>query len=288
MVQSDPKRTRVYDTHLEECQTPVPDRSRVPFAADQIAVVIPAYNEEATIRGVAEESLSVADLVIVVDDGSTDATVERLDGLPIRLIRMPKNQGKAAALVTGFAAALDSGVAGVVTLDGDGQHRPADIARIADAGLMRGDRIVVGSRLSQPENFPKARLRANRIANFWISWAAGHAIEDSQSGFRYYPAMLLRQLNLAEGALSGFVFESEVLIEAARRGVLTESIAIPALYAGVVQRASHFRPVRDITRIVGMVAWKLISRGMYPQGLYRSLARRPSGGDMTVRDHQPS
>lgn len=256
----------------------VPDMPPKPYCAEKIAVVIPAYNEEATIRAVAEGTLAVAENVIVVDDGCTDRTVECLDGLPVRLIRMPCNQGKAAALVQGFKAALESGVDGIVTLDGDGQHRAEDIIRLAEIGLARGDRIIVGSRLSQPENFPKARLRANRIANFWISWAAGHAIEDSQSGFRFYPAALLRRLDLDKAARTGFVFESEVLIEAARHGTLTESVAIPALYAGVVQRASHFRPVRDITRIVRMVAWKLISRGMYPQGLYRSLTRQASGG----------
>jgi len=236
--------------------------------------VIPAYNEAATVRAVAQGALDAARHVIVVDDGSTDGTADSLAGVAVTLVRLERNQGKAAALARGFRAALDLNVAGVVTLDGDGQHRPADITRIAEAGLRRGNRIVIGSRLREPENFPKARLRANRIANFWISWAAGHAIEDSQSGFRFYPAALLRVLDLERAATQGFVFESEVLILAAEHGVLTDAVAIPALYAGVVQRPSHFRPVRDITRIVRMVAWKLIRRGLYPQGLYRSLTSR--------------
>lgn len=242
------------------------------------AVLIPAYNEEATIRAVAEGALGACGHVIVVDDGSADGTLAALDGLPVHLIRLECNQGKAAALVRGFRAALELGVEGVVTLDGDGQHRPQDIARIAETGLRRRSRIVIGSRLGEPDNFPKARLRANRIANFWISWAAGHAIEDSQSGFRYYPAALLSRLDLDRCARTGFVFESEVLISAARLGFTSEAVPIPALYDGVIQRASHFRPGRDITRIVRMVAWKLISRGLYPQGLYRSLTgRRPTG-----------
>lgn len=238
----------------------------------RLAVVIPAYNEAATIRGIAEEALMTLDDVIVVDDGSVDGTAAALDGLGIHLIRLDHNQGKAAALVRGFREALALGVDGVITLDGDGQHRARDIARMAAAGRRHGTRIIIGSRLGDPANFPKARLRANKIANFWISWAAGHAIEDSQSGFRYYPAALLRHLDLDRHARTGFVFESEVLIDAAHRGVPSEAIAIPALYDGVMQRASHFRPVADITRIVRMVAWKLVRRGMYPQGLYRLLA----------------
>ncbi len=249
----------------------------------RFAVVIPAYNEQATIRDIAMGAANVAHHVIVVDDGSSDDTSAALDGLPVKCIRLSANRGKAAALAHGFETALDLDIEGVVTLDGDGQHRAEDIARIADVGLRSGDRIVIGSRLSQPENFPKARLRANRFANFWISWAAGYPIEDSQSGFRYYPAFLLKRLDMTKIVDQGFMFESEVLIDAARAGVHSEAVTIPALYAGVVQRPSHFRPVRDIARIVVMVAWKLISRGMYPQGLYRLLRknkpRNDSGGN---------
>lgn len=238
------------------------------------AVVIPAYNEKTTIRDVASGATKVAHHVIVVDDGSSDGTAAALDGLPVTCVRLTKNRGKAAALARGFETALQLGVEGVVTLDGDGQHRAEDIARIVDAGLRSGDRIVIGSRLGQPENFPKARLRANRFANFWISWAAGYPIEDSQSGFRYYPASLLRRLDMTKIVDQGFMFESEVLILAARAGVRSEAVTIPALYDGVVQRPSHFRPVRDISRIVVMVAWKLISRGMCPLGLYYVLRKR--------------
>lgn len=239
----------------------------------RFAVVIPAYNEQATIRDVAIGAANVAHHVIVVDDGSSDDTSAALDGLPVKCMRLAVNRGKAAALAHGFAAALELDIEGIVTLDGDGQHRAEDIARIADIGLLSGDRIVIGSRLGQPENFPKSRLRANRFANFWISWAAGYPIEDSQSGFRYYPASLLRRLDMTKIADQGFMFESEVLIVAARAGMQSEAVAIPALYDGVVQRPSHFRPVRDISRIVIMVAWKLISRGMYPLGLYHVLRK---------------
>lgn len=242
------------------------------------AVVIPAYNEEKTISDVARGALLATPHVVVVDDGSTDGTAAAVADLPVRLIRLEINRGKAAALQRGFAFAESLGIRGVVTLDGDGQHRPEDIKRIAAAGLASGEHIIIGSRLGDPDKFPKARLRANRIASFWISWAAGHPIEDSQSGFRFYPAKVLHRLAERDKLSSGFTFESEVLILAARHGVLTKAIAIPALYDGVMHRASHFRPVRDITHIVLMVAWKLISRGMYPMGLYRSLVRPAERG----------
>lgn len=237
---------------------------------EALAVVIPAYNEDRSIRAIAVGALNATTNVIVVDDGSTDDTATQLAGLPVRLVRLPRNMGKAAALRCGFREALAMQVDGVVTLDGDGQHRPEDIATLAAAGAA-GDRVVIGSRLHDGAKFPRARLIANRIANFWISWAAGHRISDSQSGFRYYPIGLLRALDLSSLSYGGFVFESEILICAAQRGYLSTSVHIPALYDSVAFRASHFRPGRDITRIVLMVAWSLIRRGMYPMGLYRSL-----------------
>ncbi|MBO6838071.1 MAG: glycosyltransferase family 2 protein [Alphaproteobacteria bacterium] len=236
-----------------------------------LAVIIPAYNEERTIRAIADGALKATPHVIVIDDGSTDDTLTQLAGLPVRVVRLSRNMGKAAALRRGFKEALALGVDGVVTLDGDGQHRPEDIASLVSVGATAGDRVVIGSRLHDGAKFPRARLIANRIANFWISWAAGHRISDSQSGFRYYPSSLLRALDLSSLSHGGFVFESEILIRAAQRGYLSTSVHIPALYDAVAFRASHFRPGRDITRIVLMVAWSLIRRGMYPMGLYRSL-----------------
>lgn len=234
-----------------------------------LALVIPAYNEETTIAEIAARALDRVATVIVVDDGSSDATAASLDGLPVTLIRHAENRGKAAALVTGFDAALAMGATHVLTMDGDGQHRPEDIARLCRVGLAMPGAIVIGSRLHDRENFPAHRLRANEIANFWISWAAGHRIEDSQSGFRLYPAEVLSLVSIPHGRGRGFVFESEILIAAARLGYRTVSVPIPALYGKALQRPSHFRPLGDITRIVLMVAWKLIKWGMYPMGLWR-------------------
>ena len=237
-----------------------------------IALVIPAFNEASTIRGLAQNARAMTPNVIIVNDGSSDDTAAQLHDVDVQLINLPENRGKAAALTQGFRAALqDDCVEGVVTLDGDGQHRIEDLQMIVDAGQSMPDTIIIGSRLWDTEKFPKARLRANKFANFWISWAAGYRIDDSQSGFRYYPASLLRNVALHALAGRGFVFESEILILAARMGVRAKSVCIPALYNAQTFRRSHFRPVADIAKIVRMVSWKLISRGMNPYGLWRYL-----------------
>jgi glycosyltransferase involved in cell wall biosynthesis len=236
-----------------------------------VAAVIPAYNEAATIRDVVERTLRQLKHVIVVDDGSTDGTAQLLQGLGITLLRHASNEGKASSLWDGMQEARKRGASAIVTLDGDGQHLPEDIPRLLQRYRQAPDSIVIGSRLHEKENIPRARYNANRFANFWIAWAAGYRIIDSQSGFRIYPASLLDQVKVAHRRASCFVFESEILIEAGRLGIHSSPVAISAIYQPHA-RASHFRPVLDIARIVRMVAWKLLSRGMYLRGLWRSLS----------------
>jgi glycosyltransferase involved in cell wall biosynthesis len=234
------------------------------------AIVIPAFDEVRTIRDIAERSLRQCALVIVVDDGSTDGTGAALHGLPVDVLRHERNEGKAASLWDGMQLALEKGAEAVVTLDADGQHQPEDVGRLLLAANEHPQRVIVAARLKGRESYPKARRRANRFADFWISWAAGHPIADSQSGQRLYPAALLRKLDVRHDAGAAFTFESEALIRAARLGYTTVAVPIAAIYdpAG---RPSHFRPVRDIARIVMMVAGQLLATGLYPAGLWRSL-----------------
>lgn len=240
-----------------------------------IALVIPAYNEAATIREVVEAALRQVRHLIVVDDGSTDGTVERLAGLPVSVIRNTANSGKAASLWRGMQAALAlPGIHGVATMDGDGQHDPAELPKLIDAHSAFPAHLVIGSRLWNRAVIPKARYRANRFANFWIAWASGQPVEDSQSGFRIYPAELLRRCKLKLDRERSFVFESEVIIEAARLGFPCLFCAVETVYPRNA-RPSHFRPVTDILLITRMVAWRLISRAFCLPGLCRSLLGTP-------------
>lgn len=236
-------------------------------------IVIPAYNEAATIRAVTERCLQQCDQVIVVDDGSTDSTIAELEALPIQLLRNERNSGKAATLWKGMQHALQQGAERVITLDGDGQHQPEDIPALLAAADAHPDHLVIAARLKDNDQAPKARLRANQIADFWISWAAGQWIHDTQSGFRLYPGRLLSQLAPDTRRERGFVFESEILIDAVRRHFPCTVVPISSTYSSNA-RASHFRPVADITRIVLMVAWRLFSRGFYPQGLWRAMRQK--------------
>ena len=247
-----------------------PTREQQSLSWDGVWMAIPAYQEAGTIRTLVQEALAQCPRVIVVNDGSDDGTARQLQGLPVTLLVHESNRGKAASLRTAFEYALAHQAICVIALDGDGQHEPADAYGLLAAWRRHPERIVIGSRLHDRAQFPPARYRANRFAGFWISWAAGHPIADSQSGFRVYPREVMRIA--LDGKVNGsrFTFESEILIEAASRGHTTLAVAIPGRYP-MNARPSHFRPVVDIAKIVVMVARRLLLDGMAPMGLWRSL-----------------
>lgn len=234
------------------------------FDAHNVAVVIPALNEELRIRGVVEDALAHCPHVIVIDDGSTDATCERIADLPVILLRHPQRMGKGASLRDGFAEALRRGFAAVVTMDGDGQHAGSDIPRLIDAGNRHPNHIVIGARLRKRALQPTYRRLANEFGDWGIAWGCGFRIADTQSGQRLYPAAAC-----ALGDVPGedFVFEAQILISAARElGMRVVSVPIESRYAcdDAPQqqfRKSHFRPLRDLWRITSHVVAQVWKRG---------------------------
>lgn len=240
---------------------------------DRCAAVIPAFNEALTIADLVRRVRAQLPDVIVIDDGSTDATATELATLDVQLVSHRHNRGKGTSLLDGLAAAREGGFEAAVTLDADGQHRPSDIALLlCHAGPHR---LVIGSRMAEAARMPRGRRIGNRIASFFISWAAGTRITDSQSGFRVYPTALLDLLDFPRRR-HGFVFESEVLIEAGRHGFDIVEVPIPAIYAERPPRRSYYRPVIDTAAITCMVTGKILARGLDLAGLVRALRKRPA------------
>ncbi len=238
----------------------------------RIAVLIPALNEELAIRAVVSAALAVCADVIVVDDGSTDATLERIADLPISVIRHATPKGKGEGLRAGFREALRRGFDAVVTMDGDGQHDAADIPRLVAAAREYPDHLVIGARIRTRENQPNARRRANAVADWGISWGCGIPVADTQSGQRYYPRRALELVDIAAG---GFVFEAAILIAATRElGLGVVSVPIETRYHAGARR-SHFRPVIDVTRITWYTIRRVIHYGHVVASYRHSHGRPP-------------
>lgn len=237
-----------------------------------VAIIIPAYNEEASIRTLVESILLFTDKIIVVDDGSTDSTVSQLTGLPIVTLKNPRNQGKGASLIRGFHYIQSLNIHAAICMDADTQHNPADIPKFINAMLTYPNHIIIGSRTQKIENAPKYRRRANLIADFFISWAAGYRIIDTQSGYRLYPLCFLRAC-LSQLRSQRFTLESELIIQASHRGYPSISIPIQSCYPKD-SRPSYYKPFTDTVKITLMVTCKLLSRGLYLTGLYRILFKK--------------
>ncbi|HEX7348104.1 MAG TPA: glycosyltransferase family 2 protein [Rhodanobacteraceae bacterium] len=236
-------------------------------------VVVPCLNEELAIEGLLTAVLTHCRDVIVIDDGSTDRTAEIVARLPVTLLCHPERRGKGEALRDGFREALRHGASGVLTLDGDGQHDPADIPRILAAARRFPGALVVGARMLERARQPDGRRRANAVADWGISWGCGQPVADTQSGQRWYPraAVELAGINARD-----FVFEAALLIAASRELKLPiVSIPIACRYDATA-RHSHFHGVRDTVRITAYTIRRVVHYGHVVQSYRASHATPPT------------
>jgi glycosyltransferase involved in cell wall biosynthesis len=213
------------------------------------AVIIPALNAEQTLAKVVVDARNELEPVLVIDDGSSDRTSEVARAAGATVLRHEVNRGKGAALKTGFAWALERGVEGVITLDADGQHLPREIHKFIDARETSRADLIIGGRAHLFGGMLPRRRNANRFSAWSISKAAGVRVTDSQSGFRFYSAELLRSLKLRT---NGFDMESEVIVRAGRTGLRILTIDIDLGFVNGIS-TSHYKPLKDTLRIAWTV-----------------------------------
>lgn len=248
----------------------------VRYDRDNIAVLIPALNEELRIREVVQAALAHCHRVIVVDDGSDDGTAAAIADLPVTVLRHDRRRGKGASLRDGFAEAMRLGAAAVVTMDGDGQHAADDIPRLVAAANRHPDCLVNGARLRRRSQQPLYRRIGNDFGDWGISLVCGFRIRDTQCGQRLYPAALCRL-----GDLPGedFVYEAQLLLSAARQlGMGVVSVPIESRYKTVHSgdfRKSHFRVFRDLYKITAHVVSQGVRYGQLLEHCRRSRASAP-------------
>lgn len=188
--------------------------------------------------------------ILVIDDGSADATATAAAAAGAEVVRLPVNQGKGAALLTGFRALAERGFTHALTLDADGQHLPDQIPALLAASAAAPDALVVGVRRKAGHEIRPINKFGNRVADWWITKFAGQPLPDTQCGFRVYPIASVLALR-ARGAR--FDFETEILLRAARAGIPIASVPVQVYYPPIGERVTHYRPFVDTVRIIRTV-----------------------------------
>ena len=212
-----------------------------------LVAIVPAHNEAPRVGAVARAA-ALQLPVLVVDDGSADETAERAAEAGATVVRQLPNQGKGVALRTGFRWAIDHSAEAAITLDGDGQHDPAEIPRFLEAWAAGAPDLVVGRRNFR--SMPPARRLANELGTLAFSWAVERRIPDNQSGFRLVSRRLMEATLASDEA--GFEFEVEMIVTAIRAGWTIAWVPIRTIYAG---QTSHIRPGPHLRRFLA-TTWR--------------------------------
>ena len=211
----------------------------------QVVALIPAYNEERFIGSLVLAARSYTDEVVVVDDGSRDHTVEIARKAGAIVIEHQINQGKAAAVNTGFTYLRQLDPAAIIMLDGDGQHCADDIPRVLDPVLNGTADIVVGSRfLDVKSHIPAYRKVGQHGLTLATNLASGVHVTDSQSGYRAFSTRALRELFFGQG---GFSIESEMQFLAREHELRVCEVPIKVVYAEAAKR----NPLRHGMQVIG-------------------------------------
>ncbi len=199
--------------------------------------IVPAYQAAQTVGDVVRGILSSVPRVLVVDDGSTDATGREAESAGAEVLRKTANEGKGAALRAGLERVLAGPATHVAFVDADGQHDPAELPRLL-AAARAGEDFVIGSRMADLEAIPFYRFRTNEIGSNVLSRMTGHDVEDAQSGYRVVSADLLRKLALNA---RGYIIETEILLKASPHVKRFCHVPVRAIYG----TPSHYKPFRD-------------------------------------------
>ncbi|NCD32036.1 MAG: glycosyltransferase family 2 protein [Spartobacteria bacterium] len=216
-------------------------------SGNKYAIVIPAYQEEEHIGAVIRCAKKYCDLIIVVDDGSTDQTRDVAEENGALLLRHAENFGKGAALSHGFKEAISLKCTAVITVDADGQHDPDEIPKFIEAYERTHIPVLIGNRMNDCKGMPLTRRCTNTIMSYYLSREMGQFVPDTQCGFRLYQCDILQFI--AANA-PRFAAESEILLHIAARHIRVDSVCVTTIYSGA---RSKIHPFRDTVRFFSMM-----------------------------------
>jgi glycosyltransferase involved in cell wall biosynthesis len=234
---------------------------RIPL---RVAALIPAYQAAAhlgeVLLGLAETAACAT--VLVVDDGSRDATAEVARLFGAQVLSFAGNRGKGHALLAGFRALADYD--GVVTLDADGQHPPEVVPALVRAAEAGAD-LVLGTR-ARNADMPLTRRLANALSSGWATALAGQPVSDSQCGFRLYGRAVLERTPITPGR---YEVETEIVVRAARLGFRLAEVEVPTVYG---EEKSQIRALWDVPRIAATLL-RLTLEGVVPPPAMREAGK---------------
>lgn len=203
----------------------------------KVCIIIPVYNEARMIGKIVEEIKARSWDVIVVNDGSTDHSGGIAKEKGAFVIDHREKQGKGVSLRDGFACALTQGFDGVIAMDGDGQHHIDDIESFMVKARQYPDSIISGNRMLDCKRMPMIRRFVNRMMSLMISSICHQSIPDSQCGFRFISASVLKSIVLIS---SNFEIETEIFIKASRKGFKIHSIPVQTIYRDELSKINPF------------------------------------------------
>ncbi|MGI8827569.1 MAG: glycosyltransferase family 2 protein [Chloroflexota bacterium] len=225
--------------------------TRLPVTPDIVAV-IPAHNEERFIASVVITALQCADVVVVVDDGSSDRTAQLAEMAGAEVIRLPENGGKGRALNEGFERAQELSPRAVVMLDGDSQHDAAEIPQLVRPITEGEADVVIGSRFLGDEcPTPRWRQAGQQALNLLTNAASGMSTSDSQSGYRAFSLPALEKLWFRS---KGLAMESEMQFLAHRASLRVVEVPVSVHYLDGNKRNPVTHGLQVVDAILGLVA----------------------------------
>ena len=214
-------------------------------------IIIPTYNESVTIGNIIQQIHQQGMQVVVIDDGSTDATAGISQDYGAIVLRNSKNQGKGFSLIRGLRYALVNNFDAVITMDGDGQHSPEDISGFIRKAESSHAGIIIGNRMHNPRKMPIMRILTNKFMSWFISKLINQNVPDTQCGFRLIKRELLEKIKFTT---QRFETESEILFQASRLGYKIESMLIKTIYQ---RERSRINPFLDTIRFINFI-WRQI------------------------------
>ena len=225
----------------------VNDLMRQKFDELHACVIIPTYNNAASLAKVISDVAAYTHHIIIVNDGSTDDTKNIIESFSfVRSIGYEKNKGKGFALRKGLNFAAEQGYEFAITIDADGQHFAKDLPTFINKLETEKGAIIIGARNMDQSSVPGKSSFGNRFSNFWFKVETGITAPDTQSGYRLYPLLLIKNIPFITRK---YEFEIEILVRAAWKGIKVESVPVSVYYPPANERVSHFRPFKDFTRI---------------------------------------